>query len=240
MLMFRPKIGLTLLLFFLALVFSGMGYWQSQRKAEKENLFDQYENAPLIDLSAAASEGDRFARVEGFGRFDPVRHILLDNRTFNGRAGVHVLTPFTLGDGQTILVNRGWLPMPPDRRTLPAVPTDDGPRVVAGRLNTLTTAGPRLGDADRLDPAQWPQLVTYLDRAPLEEALGTPLSPWLLQMDAGLEGGFEDRQWKAAVMGPETHGAYAVQWFALAGAAVIIWITLGYRETRRRDEETTE
>ena len=58
MLMFRPKIGLTLLLFFLALVFSGLGYWQLQRKAEKENLFDQYENAPLMDLSAAASEGN--------------------------------------------------------------------------------------------------------------------------------------------------------------------------------------
>ncbi|MEE4217266.1 MAG: SURF1 family protein [Xanthomonadales bacterium] len=238
--MFRPKLGLTLLLFFLAAVFCALGYWQLQRKAEKEILFDQYENAPLMDLSAAASDGKRFAQVEGYGRFDPARHILLDNRIFNGRAGVHVLTPFTLGDGQTILVNRGWLPMPPDRRTLPAVPTDGGPRVVSGRLNRLTTAGPRLGDADSLDPAQWPQLVTYLDREPLEEALGTALFPWLLQMDAGLEGGFEDRQWKAAVMGPETHGAYAVQWFALAGAAVIIWITLGYRETRRRDEEMTE
>ena len=238
--MFRPKIGLTLLLFFLTLVFSGMGYWQLQRKAEKENLFELYNNAPLMDLSEAASDGKRFARVEGFGQFDERRHFLLDNRTFNGRAGVHVLTPFTLGDGQTILVNRGWLPMPPDRRQLPAVPTDGGHRTISGRLNTLTTAGPRLGDADRLDPGQWPQLVTYLDQEPLEAALGTSLPPWLLQMDDGLEGGFENRQWKAAVMGPETHGAYAVQWFALAGAAVIIWITLGYRDNRNRDEEKTE
>ena len=238
--MFRPRIGLTLLLFFLALVFSGMGYWQLQRKAEKENLFEQYKNAPLMDLSEAGSSGKRFARVEGYGHFETQRHFLLDNRTFNGRAGVHVLTPFTLGDGQTILVNRGWLPMPPDRRQLPAVPTDSGPRTISGRLNTLTTAGPRLGDPDRLDPKQWPQLVTYLDREPLEAALGTSLPPWLLQMDDGLEGGFENRQWKAAVMGPETHGAYAVQWFALAGAAVIIWITLGYRDSRHRDEEKTE
>ena len=55
--MFRPTIGLTLLLFFLAMVFSGMGYWQLQRKAEKENLFEQYKNAPLMDLSEAASNG---------------------------------------------------------------------------------------------------------------------------------------------------------------------------------------
>lgn len=237
--MFRPKPGLTLMLFFLALVFSGMGYWQLQRKAEKEILFEQYENAPLMDLGSAITSGQRFVQTEGYGRFDTKRHFLLDNRTFKGRAGVHVLTPFTLGDGQTVLVNRGWLPMPPDRRTLPDVPTDSGPMTISGRLNTLVTAGPRLGDADKLDPAQWPQLVTYLDQEPLEEALGLPLAPWLLQLDASREGGFEDRQWKAAVMGPETHGAYAVQWFALAIAAVIIWITLGYRETRRRDEETT-
>ncbi len=30
-------------------------------------------------------------------------------------------------------------------------------------------------------------------------------------------------------MEPATHGGYAVQWFALSLAAVIIWITLGVR-----------
>lgn len=238
--MFRPTIGLTLSLSVLTLLFSGLGYWQLQRKSEKEDLFEQFENAPVMEISQAAVKGQRFARVEGYGRFDPERHFLVDNRTFNGRAGVHVLTPFTLGDGQTILVNRGWLPLPPDRRQLPAVPTDDLPRTISGRLNRLDTDGPRLGEADRLSSSQWPQLVTYLDQEPLSEALGTTLPPWLVQLDSTVEGGFDGREWKAAVMGPETHGAYAVQWFALAAAAVIIWIALGYRNAGRKDEEKTE
>jgi surfeit locus 1 family protein len=228
------------MLSFLALVFSGLGYWQTHRKAEKQLLFDHFENAPMMELGQAAKAGERFARVQGFGRFDPVRHFLLDNRTLNGRAGVHVLTPFVLDDGQTVLVNRGWLPMPPDRSQLPDVPTDSRPRTLHGRLNVLATEGPRLGDADLLVPDQWPQLITYADPEPLGQALGTPISDWLVQLDADAGDGFEDRQWKAAVMGPEIHGAYALQWFALAAAAVIIWFTLGYREAGRRKKDSVE
>lgn len=238
--MFKPTIALTLLLFVLATLFASLGYWQLQRKAEKTALFEQFENAPALDIARAVEEGYRFARVDGFGHFDTERHILLDNRTLNGRAGVHALTPFILGDGHVILVNRGWLPMPPDRLTLPEVPTDGSSRTIRGRLNYLETDGPRLGKPDRLDPGRWPQLVTYLDRKPLEEALGTVLPGWIVQLDADQAGGFGDRSWKAAVMPPETHGAYAVQWFALALAALIIWVTLSYRKPQREQRKTEE
>ena len=237
--MFRPTIALTLFLFLLATLFASLGFWQSQRKVEKAALFEQFENAPSLDIARAVDEGRRFARIDGFGHFDTERHVLLDNRIFNGRAGVHVLTPFILGDGRVIMVNRGWLPLPADRASLPDVPTDGGSRTIRGRLNYLESDGPRLGDPDRLDPERWPQLVTYLDRQPLEEALGTALPPWIVQLDANQPGGFGDRTWKAAVMPPETHGAYAVQWFALSAAALIIWIALGYRKPAR-DEDTFE
>lgn len=237
--MFRPRLGSTLALSLLALVFSGLGYWQLERKAEKQLLFDGFENAPVMELGRAVREGRRFARVEEYGRFDRFRHFLVDNRTLNGRAGVHVLTPFTYGDGQTILVNRGWLPLPPDRSQLPEVPTDGRPVTIRGRLNSLASDGPRLGEPDRLDPQKWPQLVTYLDPGPLSVALGAPLPDWLVQLDAEVDGGFAGRQWKAAVMGPEMHGAYALQWFALSAAAVIIWFTLGYREAGRRKKESS-
>ena len=41
--------------------------------------------------------------------------------------------------------------------------------------------------------------------------------------------GFEDRRWTAAVMRPEVHGGYAVQWLGLLLATVVIWIVLGLR-----------
>lgn len=238
--MFKPSVPLTIALFALAALFAGLGNWQLQRKAEKAALFEQFDNAPALEIGRALEQGRRFARVEAWGRFDTGRHLLLDNRTFRGRAGVHVLTPFILGDGQVVLVNRGWLPLPPDRSALPEIPTDGAPRTIHGRLNAVRTEGPRLGPPDELDPDRWPQLVTYLDPEPLSGLYDTPLPPWLVQLDAGEEQGFEDRAWKAAVMPPSTHGAYAVQWFALSAAAIVIWLTLGYRAGGRRKGSDTE
>ena len=236
---FRPSIKLTLALFILALIFMRLGIWQADRKAEKQMLFEQFENAPVLSLEEALRQQKRFARVDARGRYDPDRHILLDNKIFNGRAGVHVLTPFSLENGTQILVNRGWLPLAADRRSLPAVPTDGRERIVRGIFNRPSTGGQRLGEADIVKRDDWPQLITYLDMNSVGEALDTSLQPWLVQLDADDASGFEDRQWQAAVMTPEVHGAYALQWFALAAAALVIWIILGIRRARSGSRETT-
>lgn len=237
---FRPSLKLTLFLLLLAALFLRLGFWQLERKAEKQQLFDSFEQAPRLELTQALSGYAQFARIEAWGRFDRRRHLLLDNRMHEGRAGVHVLTPFELRDGRQILVNRGWLPMPPDRRSLPAFETDGEWRTITGILTRPVSDGPRLGEADRLDRENWPQLVTYLDLEQASEALDTTLQPWLVQLDAQDAAGFSGRDWQPAVMGPEVHGAYALQWFALALATLIIWLTLGYRRALEQAGRKTE
>lgn len=227
---FRTSIKLTLVLLALALLFARLGWWQLERKTEKQLLFEQFGNGPLLSIEQALERGEIFARVEAYGRYDPSRHVLLDNKILKGRAGVHVLTPFTLGNGTRILVNRGWLPLPPDRRSLPEVDTDDSIRTISGILSKPSTGGPRIGEPDVLVMDRWPQLITYLDLDSVSAAMDKSLEPWLLQLEPEDESGFEGRQWQAAVMGPEVHGAYALQWFSLAAAAFIIWITLGVRK----------
>ena len=227
---FRTSIKLTLVLLALALLFARLGWWQLERKTEKQLLFEQFGNGPLLSIEQALERGEKFARVEAYGRYDPSHHVLLDNKILKGRAGVHVLTPFTLGNGTGILVNRGWLPLPPDRRSLPEVDTDDSMKTISGILNKPSTGGPRIGEPDVLVMDRWPQLITYLDLDSVSAAMDKSLEPWLLQLEPEDESGFEGRQWQAAVMGPEVHGAYALQWFSLAAAAFIIWITLGVRK----------
>jgi cytochrome oxidase assembly protein ShyY1 len=229
---FRTSFSLTLLLFVFALIFGRMGLWQLERKSEKEELFEQFNNAPFLPVGQAMIKGERFVHVEAVGYYDATRHILLDNRIFNGRPGVHVLTPFTLTDDTVLLVNRGWLPMPSDRLSLPLVPTDDSPGTISGRLNVLPTEGIRVGKADILATDHWPQLVTYLEPGAVGAALGVSLAPWIVQLDAVDDSGFEDRHWKPAVMGPAVHGAYAFQWFSLLAVTIIIWIALGIRRAR--------
>ncbi len=231
---FKPSPGLSVALFAIAVACLWLGNWQLERREEKQILFDQFENAPLLSLEQAVKQDRHFSRVQAWGQFDDTRHVLLDNMIFKGRAGVHVLTPFMLNNGTAILVNRGWLPLPPDRRHLPLVPTVRSVRTINGILKKPTTDGPRLGKPDELVTDQWPQLVTYLDLETVSDALDTPLHPWLLQLDPTEPGGFAGRQWKAAVMGPEVHAAYAFQWFALALATMIIWLTMGVRRAQQQ------
>ena len=230
---FRTSIKLTLVLLALALVFLRLGWWQMERKSEKQLLFEQFDNAPVLSIGRALERGEKFARVEASGRYDPTRHVLLDNKILNGRVGVHVLTPFTLGNGKEILVNRGWLRLPPDRRSLPAVETDDSMRTITGILNKPSTGGQRIGEPDVLVADRWPQLVTYLDLDSVSAALGASIEPWLVQLDKEDQSGFEGRQWQPAVMGPDVHGAYALQWFSLAATALVIWVTLGLRQAKQ-------
>ena len=230
---FRPSFKLSLILITLAALFLRLGTWQLDRKAEKSALFERFDSAPSLEIEDALAAEQQFARVEAVGRYDPVRHVLLDNKIWNGRAGVHVLTPFTLPDGRSLLVNRGWLPLPPDRNSLPEVPTDPAPRTIHGRLVAPVAAGPRLGGADVLAIDRWPQLVTYFELAGISAALGERLQPWMGQLDAADASGFGDRQWSPAVMEPSVHGAYAVQWLALSTATLVIWITLGLRRGER-------
>ncbi len=230
---FKPSWGLSVSLITISLASLWLGNWQLEREKEKQLLFDQFEHAPLLSIEQALQQGNRFARVQAYGHFDGTRHVLLDNKILNGRAGVHVLTPFILNNGATIMVNRGWLPLPPDRRHLPPVPTESSPRTINGILKQPSTDGPRLGKPDELVTDRWPQLITYLDLETVGDALGTALPPWIIQLDPDDVGGFKGRQWKAAVMGPEVHAAYAFQWFALSLATIIMWLTLGIRRAQQ-------
>ena len=93
---FKPSLALTVVLLLLAILFLRLGWWQLERKADKTLLFEQFKQAPQLAIGEALERGETFARVEARGRYDPVRHILLDNKILNGRAGVHVLSPFVL------------------------------------------------------------------------------------------------------------------------------------------------
>ena len=226
---FRPSFAQTLILITLAAVFLQLGLWQLDRKAEKEALFERFDEAPSMDLARALDSGSSFARVTAAGRYDSGRNILLDNKVWKGRAGVHVLTPFVLQDGRTILVNRGWLPLSADRSHLPEVPEPGGEGELRGRLSPPPGVGRRLGDPDVLVSDRWPQLVTYLDVQTVDAALGNRLEPWVVLLDASDPNGFEGRQWSPAAMTPEVHGGYALQWLALMLAAIVIWVILGFR-----------
>jgi len=227
---FRPSKAATLVLFLLACIFASLGTWQQRRAGEKLVIEQQHQNAPPLSLETAIARSSRFSIIEARGQYDANRHILLDNQIWQGRAGIYVFTPFFTTEGTAILINRGWLPLPPDRKTLPRITTPADEVVLKGMLNTPPLPGLVLGSADRLGRAQWPQLVTYLNLPDISATLGTPLENWVVQLAKTEPGGFDGRNWQAVYMSSSRHQGYAVQWFALLAACAVMWVFLGLRK----------
>lgn len=228
---FRPSRPATLVLFLLALLFATLGNWQINRATEKKALETQHQTAPSLSLKTAIAQQSRFAKVEVTGHFDTDRHFLLDNRILRGQAGVHVFTPFYTVSGTAILVNRGWLPLPADRKTMPGVPTPQHQVTLKGTLNTLPVPGRILGPADRLKNDKSPQLVTYLNLEDISASIGAPLENWVIQLSKDEAHGFDGREWKAVFLSSRRHQGYAFQWYALVAASIIMWLYLGFRKS---------
>lgn len=228
---FRPSKSATLFLFLLACLFVTLGSWQERRAQEKEAIEQQHQIALPLSLEKAMAQNSRFSAIDVSGHYDTHRHILLDNQIWQGRAGVYVFSPFYTTTGTAILVNRGWLPLAPDRTTMPDIPTPQHEIILKGMLNTIPVPGRILGSADQLKRDQWPQLVTYLNLPDISDSLGIPIEDWVIQLSKSEPGGFDGREWKPVFMSSSRHRGYAFQWFALVAACIVMWVYLGFRKT---------
>ena len=158
----------------------------------------------------------------------PDRHVLLDNKIFKGRAGVHVLTPFRIQNGKTLLVNRGWVSVGASRDFLPLLPLPEGTVSLSGRLDTPASVGLVLGEVP-LQSVDDKVLVQALDLAALSAARDLDLLPFALVIGEG-QSGVLQYDWSPTLeMGPEKHLGYAVQWFGLAVALLIIYVGVNTR-----------
>lgn len=234
MLAFRPSLTASFLLLALAAGCTTLAAWQWQRAAEKADRQDAFAAAGARVGLPPAADAAEFTRVTLTGRFDQERHLLADNQVLAGRAGVHVYTPFFEAGGTLILVNRGWLPLPPSRSPLPVIETPDGEQHISGRLGQVQGPGRQLGTAALPERENWPQLVTYPSLERAATALESGLYPWVLLLDADSPGGFDGRDWRPVFMTPQKHRAYAFQWAALGLLAMTCWIITGLRRGTRQ------
>ncbi len=193
--------------------------------------------AAPVELSELPTSGLEQRKARGAGRYDLSRQYLLDNQVHRGTAGYHVLTPLRIdpdgGDpdgpgGMWIVVNRGWVPVGPSRDVLPAVPGPGAAVTVSGTLAGPPSTGLLLGDSG-YEGARWPRRVQTVDLPRIGAELGGDIAPLLLLLAPGEADGFE-RDWRPVRgIGPERHRAYAVQWFALALALVVIYVVVNTR-----------
>ena len=233
---FAPRPFTTLLTIALIVVLVSLGRWQLYRAAEKRVLFDSFaagaQAVRPIDLKTP--KVPRYSRVEADGHYDDTRQVLIDNMVNAERAGYFVITPFALQGGGWVLVNRGWVPLGASRAERPVIPVAADARHLRGRADNLPSPGIQMGTAAALAPP-FPAVANFPSHAQvaqlLKESSWTPAADLVL-LDPQEPDGYV-RNWAAPGFPPMRHVGYAVQWFGLALALLVIYVVTNFRRSRQ-------
>lgn len=233
---FRPGLLPSLVVFALLPLLVWLGFWQLDRAEDKRVLMAASEvrraAAPLPVSALERQAPPAYTRVSLQGSFDAAHSVLLDSRTRDGAAGVELLQPFyDQPSGLWLLVNRGWLPWP-DRRIAPQFSTPEAPISLTGWVYLPPGEGFLLGQGES---SGWPKLVNAVDAPALWKLLGRAGAAFEVRLDPGPLAYRAD--WPIVAMDPQKHLGYAVQWFALALALLVLFIYLGISNARERNDE---
>ena len=227
---FSPRLIPTLATLILLPILLSLGFWQLDRAEQKREILRQYEqrqSRTVLNLNKSVQEQEFFnyQRVEVTGRFDTTQQFLLDNKVYQGRAGYQVFTALLLSDSkQAVLVNRGWIPQTVSRKEIPIIPTPAENISITGRLKLDTGNSFQLGESG-IQNDTWPRVIQWLEMAQIEKSLGYTVRPFVILQDPASPAGFV-RDWYIKKISPEKNTSYAVQWFALALALVIIYLVV--------------
>ncbi len=194
-------------------VFCTLGTWQVQRLAWKERLIADVQavknQPPLTELPADLTQG-YYHNVTLKGAYAG-KTIYLVGRMQDQELGYFMLTPFTMTDGKTILVNRGF--SPPDKDNTPM-----GAATVQGVLRPLR-------EKRYFSPENQPEknLWFYEDMAKLSEFYGVNLLPAVVEATGKRERGHYPIPNTGEISLRNDHLGYAVTWFSLALVAVVMY-----------------
>jgi surfeit locus 1 family protein len=176
-------------------------------------------------------------RITVRGVFEPERSVFIDNRTYKGQAGFHVVTPLRLqnsepeGAVQRIAVLRGWIAADiKSRNALPALKLlPEGIVEITGLaqqslgkvfdLTSLRSADPALMAPPSASTRLWQQF----DLKPYRQWLGVDLEPVILRQFSALDDGLV-RDWPQPASGISKHQGYAFQWFCLSALTAGLWV----------------
>ncbi|MGD3104754.1 SURF1 family protein [Streptomyces sp. YGL11-2] len=242
----RQWVILTLVGLVLIPVMIKLGFWQFHRHQHKVAQNTQIADnlaatpVPVTGLAAVGRDlphGDMWRRVTATGSYDTAHEVVVRQRTAADEQtiGYYVLTPLVLGNGDAVLVNRGWISAGNDLTKFPDVPAaPKGTVTVTGRLMAdETTAFSGIKDTKGLPPRQ----VMLINSRQQAQRVGRPLLGGYIEQTAPRSPGNSPElvpEPDHDSIGP--HMAYAIQWWLFAAAVPVGWIVLVRRERRDRRE----
>jgi len=221
---FQFRLWPTIVMLVMMGILIGLGTWQVQRLAWKTKLLATIAartNADPVDLPPVIAEPKdwAFRRVHAAGHFADDKALWLYGRTFDGKAGIHLLVPLTLDDGGAVLVDRGFVPFVENSALAPHG-AEDGRVEVDGIVRLPEPAG------WFLPAAQPSRNIWYaVDIPAMSAAVGLKLAPvYIAARPTGATG------WPVATGGTEGTGIrnehlnYAIFWYSMALVLAVIYV----------------
>jgi surfeit locus 1 family protein len=232
----------TLAVLICVAILCGLGVWQLQRKAWKENLIsamtERLDRAPQplpppAEWGKFSQDKDEFRRVHFAAEFAPGREALVYTpgsalRSDIKGPGYFVFAPARLTDGGVIVVDRGFVPM---ERKDAARSTPSGTIDVVGVLRWPETRG-MFTPAEDVKGNVW----FLRDPAAMSAKGGWgATAPFYVDQEAPVPPGGWPKPGKIEVHLRDDHLQYAITWFGLAAGLIGVygWWLLG--RIRQRD-----
>jgi len=236
---FQPAWVMTLLTLVLVSLLAGLGFWQLARADAKAQLIERFDHnsaLPALDLNRLKASGQQleYRHATANGEYQDTPVILLNNQINQGRIGFHLLGLFRLMESDKyLLINQGWIPA-----TIEGKPTITASRIrlynsqtVQGLLVPAPRVGLRLGEL-RYRPDAPVMELPYLDPLWLGRALNVDLQPFVLLQNTQIIDQYKQQR-KTIWLNPERHRGYALQWFSLALALVMIYLLTNLKRKGR-------
>jgi surfeit locus 1 family protein len=214
-----------------------LGVWQLKRLAWKEGLIEAADarahaapsSLPEPSQWPELKPGDyEYRRIKAKGVYDYSHQELIfsgldEPRGRYGGVGYFVMTPLRLPSGETIIVDRGFVP---DDRKADA---NKGPRGESEVVGLMRASEPRNLFTPADDPAHGVFYTRDVEALARAMALG-PHAPFVIDADAGpdpLPQGGETR-----LTFVNNHLGYAFTWFGLAGALIGVFGAYAWSQRR--------
>jgi surfeit locus 1 family protein len=224
---FRPLLWPTIFSVPALLLCLGLGAWQVERLFWKQDLIAQREAAVAAAPASAPqtlaqAQGMEFRHVTDEGVFLNDKEIFVGATSEGGGQGYHVLTPLREPGGRVVFVNRGYIPAElkdPARRAAGQIA---GPVRVQGLLRLPPAGRPNWFLPDNrpdLNYWFWVDLPAMSAADKLNE-----VAPFYIDADPTPNPGGWPKGGVTRLTLPNNHLQYAITWFSLAVALIVIYV----------------
>jgi surfeit locus 1 family protein len=222
----RSLIGLTALTLAAFALLIGLGVWQLQRLHWKQGLIAEIETRTKgepISLGQAtalvrAGQDPSYYRVKVEGRFDHAKELYLYAVT-EGGVGWHVITPLTTETGEVVLIDRGFVPNELRNPASRAAGQLGGVVTETGLVRVPQTQGTFVPD-NEVGANRW----FWRDLPAMARSIGAAeVVPFYLEAEQSEVPGGWPAGGQTRVELPNNHLQYAITWFLMAAALLIIY-----------------